>query len=157
MNIIPHPDFDLFGIPPTQLTVEKDIYSEHRPKSIISYNTQLQFEIHTGIDEYVQLRESLFYLKFKVNIKKKGNGNVTDADWKKIAPVSYLLHSMFRQVDVEIDGKQITTSLQTYAYKSRFEHDLGFTADAKKSHLTAAGAYNDTNEKKIFLKNVLKF
>jgi len=57
---------------------------------------------------------------------------------------------MFRQVDVEIDGKQITTSPQTYAYKSRFEHDLGFTADAKKSHLTAAGAYNDTNEKKDF-------
>jgi hypothetical protein len=54
---------------------------------------------------------------------------------------------MFKQLDLEIDDKSITLSPQTYPYKARFEFDLGFTDDAKKSHLTAAGAYNDIDEK----------
>jgi len=146
-NITPHPDFDLFGLPPTQLTVEKDVFTEHRPINITNSSSVIQFVIPTSIDEYIQLRESLLYLKFKVNLKKKDGTDVDESDWANVAPVSYLLHSMFRQIDLEIAGKSITLSPQTYAYKSRFEFDLGFTNDAKISHLTAAGAYNDTDEK----------
>jgi hypothetical protein len=146
-NITPHPDFDLFGLPPTQLTVEKDVYTEHRPISILSSNSVVQFVVPTNMDEYVQLRETLLYLKFKINLKKKDASAVSAEDWKKVAPVNYLLHSMFRQIDFEIAGKSITLSPQTYAYKARFEYDLGFTDDAKKSHLTAAGAYDDVSEK----------
>ena len=155
--VTPHPDFDLFGLPPTQQTVEKDVFTEHRPISILNSNSVIQFVVPTSLDEYVQLRESLLYLKFKINIKKKDGTNVTEADWKKIAPVNYLLHSMFRQIDLEFAGKSITLSPQTYAYKARLEYDFGFTNDAKKSHLTAAGAYDDYTEKKSISENRSKF
>ncbi len=45
-NVTPHPDFDLFGVPPTQLTIERDIQSEHRPIST-------RFKIYNTICNYV--------------------------------------------------------------------------------------------------------
>jgi len=146
-NITTHPDFNLFGLPPTQLTVEKDVFTEHRPINTYNSSSVIQFVIPTNIDEYIQLRESLLYVKLKISLKKKDNAKIFANDWKNVAPVNYLLHSMFKQLDLEIDDKSITLSPQTYPYKARFEFDLGFTDDAKKSHLTAAGAYNDIDEK----------
>jgi hypothetical protein len=70
-NITPHPDFDLFGVPPTQLTIEKDVQSEHRPISVLSSGSVIQFNINSAIDEYIQLRDTLLKIVLKINIKKK--------------------------------------------------------------------------------------
>src|SRR6266581_3939221 len=93
-SIVVNPDMDLFGVPPTQLTVERDLLTEHRPISIINSNSIIQFNIQSGLDEYIQLRECLFYLKIKVNIKKADSSAVAETDWEKLAPVNYLLHSI---------------------------------------------------------------
>jgi hypothetical protein len=115
-NITPHPDFDLFGVPPTQLTIERDVQSEHRPISTLDSRSIIQFVITTSNDEYIQLRDTLFKIKLKINIKKAAlNTNVDADDWKKIAPVNLLLHSLFKNVQVEVDGKSISLSPQTYA------------------------------------------
>src|SRR5277367_1800611 len=156
-SVTPHPDFDLFGVPPTQLTVEKDVLTEHRPISILNAFSVIQYTIPTAVDEYIQLRESLIYMKIKVNIKKKDGTNVVEADWAKVAPVNYFLHSLFKQVDLEIDGKSITLSPQTYAYKAYFESLLGFTKDAKESYLSASGYYIDNTSKSVVSTTASKF
>ena len=61
-NITPHPDFDLFGVPPTQLTIERVIQSEHRPISVLDSRSFIQFVITTATDEYNQLRDTLLKL-----------------------------------------------------------------------------------------------
>src|SRR5277367_820231 len=154
-SVTPHPDFDLFGVPPTQLTVEKDILTEHRPISILNSYSVIQFTIPTGVDEYIQLRESLLYMKIKINLKKTDKTDVVAADWLKVAPVNYLLHSLFKQVDLEIDGKSITLSPQTYAYKAYFESLLGFTKDAKESYLSASGYFIDNTDKTGYLSSAV--
>jgi hypothetical protein len=35
-SLVALPEFDLFGVPPAQLTVEKDSQTEHRPISTLS-------------------------------------------------------------------------------------------------------------------------
>jgi hypothetical protein len=149
-NITPHPDFDLFGVPSTQWTVERNIQTEHRPISIIDSRSIIQFVVDSPMDEYIQLRDSMIKVKLKINIKKTDNSNVTEADWKKIAPVNYLLQSLFSNVQVEIGGKPITMTPHTYAYKSYFDAILNFTNDARKTFLSASGFYDDIDSKNKF-------
>jgi hypothetical protein len=145
-NITPHPDFDLFGVPPTQLTIERDVQSEHRPISVLNSTSIIQFVIHSAIDEYIQLRDTLFKIKLKINLTKKDRTNVVEDDWKKVAPVNYLLQSMFSYINVEINNKPITMAPHTYAYKAYFDAILGFTKDARTSFLSAAGFVNTTDQ-----------
>jgi hypothetical protein len=64
-------EFDLFGVPPTQLTVERDIQTEHRPISILNNSSPpIEFEIHTGIDEYIQMRECELNLHIRINCEE---------------------------------------------------------------------------------------
>jgi hypothetical protein len=37
ISLVALTEFDLFGVPPTQLTVEKDIQTEHRPIATLSH------------------------------------------------------------------------------------------------------------------------
>jgi hypothetical protein len=98
-SLVALPEFDLFGVPPTQLTVEKDIQTDHRPISTLSSSSSpIQFEIHTGIDEYIQMRECELYLCIRVSLVKLGSSpDITADDWKKVSPVNYLLHSMINK------------------------------------------------------------
>src|SRR5277367_6591333 len=149
-NITPHPDFDLFGVPPTQLTIERDVQTEHRPISVLNSASIIQFVIHSAVDEYIQLRDTLLKMRIKINLKKKDNTNVVEDDWKKIAPTNYLLQSLFSYVNLEIDNKPVTMSPHTNAYKAYFDSILGFTKDARNSYLSAAGFYEDTTSKSTF-------
>ena len=45
---------------------------------------------------------------------------------------------MFKQIDIELNGKQITMAPQTYPYKAIIETMIGFTEDAKKTYLTGS-------------------
>lgn len=149
-NIAPHPDFDIFSVPPTQLTIERDVQSEHRPISVLDSTSVIQFVINTPVDEYIQLRDTLLKIKIKINLTKKDKSHVNEADWKKVAPVNYLLQSIFSYVHLEIDNKAITLAPHTYAYKAYFDTILGFTKDARNSYLTAAGFYDDIESKTSF-------
>jgi hypothetical protein len=144
----PLPELDIFGVPPTQTSIERTYTTEHRPIAALDSSASIQFEIHTGIDEYIQFRDTELYLRLKIKLHKANAQAIVESDWDKVSPVNYLLHSLFKQVDVEIGDKQITLSPQTYAYRSYFEGLLGFKDDAKKSYLSAALWSNDSPKDK---------
>ena len=140
-------DYDLFSVPPTQLTVEKNIITEHRPLSTLTPDSMIEFSVSSAIDEYIHLRETMLYIKLKIDIVRATGSNITAADWKKIQPVNNLLHSLFRSVDLEIEGKSVTQAPQTYPYKAYFETLLGFTDEAKKGYLSSSFWYDDQDKK----------
>ena len=145
---VPLPKMDLFGVPPTQTMIERDIVTEHRPIATIDPTSFIQFEIQTAIDEYIDLEKLLLYMKVKL---QRNSSIKAEADYENICPTNYLLHSMIKQVDVFVGDKQITSNSPTYAYKAYFEAFLGFSRDAKKSHMTSALWYNDENTKEDIL------
>ena len=144
-STVPLPKFDLFGVPPTQNVIERDIVTEHRPITTIDPNSFVQFEIYTAADEYLDLEKLFLYIKVKV---KEDSKIATDTDWDDVAPVNYLLHSLIKQLDIFIGDKQITTTSPTYSYKAYIEALFGYTISAKKSHLEAAGWIHDDAERK---------
>ena len=143
-SAIPLPKFDLFGVPPTQSVIERDIVTEHRPIASVDPNSFIQFEIYTAADEYLDFEKLFLYMKVKV----KQDATITDSDWPDIGPVNYAMHAIIKQLDIFIGDKQITTSSPTYAYKAYIEALFGYTQSAKKSFLDAAGWFEDEEDNK---------
>lgn len=129
---------DLFSTPPTQYAIQSNLVTEHRPIATITSDSTLTFLIHTPVDEYIQLKDAMLRMKIRVNLVKADGSTPASSDWAYVSPVNYLLHSMFKQIDIEINGKQISMAPQTYPFKAIFETIVGYTEDAKTSHLTAA-------------------
>jgi len=148
-QLVALPEFDIFGVPPTQTTVERDILTEHRPIAALSPNTHIQFNLSSGEDEYIQLQESLLYMKIRVSIVKLDKSPITADDWKKVSPVNYLLHSMFKYIELEVGDQLITMAPNSYSYRAYFDALLGFSKESKNSHLTGALWSNDTSDKVI--------
>jgi hypothetical protein len=137
-------EYDLFGLPPVQTTVDGTVLTEHRPISILNAGGHIEFIVPSGINEYIIPRETLLYVKMRVILSKSDKSEVISTDWNNVSVVNNLLNSLWQQIDVSIGDTQTTVSLQTYSWKSFFENTLGFSDDAKKSFMSASGWF--TNE-----------
>ena len=71
----------------------------------------------------------------------------TGGNQTSVAPVNNFLHSLFKQVDVYLNGKQVTPAMSTYAYRAYIETLLNYDVSAKKSQFTSALYYKDTATK----------
>ncbi len=75
---------------------------------------------------------------------KADGTNLSGDEQSDIAPVNNFLHSLFKQVDVYLNGKQVTPAMGTYAYRAYLETLLNYDVSAKESQLTSAMYYKDT-------------
>jgi hypothetical protein len=75
----------------------------------------------------------------------KANGtNLSGNEQPSIGPANNFLHTLFKQVDVYMNGKQVTPAMGTYAYRAYLETLLNYNVSAKESQLTSALYYKDT-------------
>lgn len=138
------PELDLFGVPPTQLSIERDICTEYRPISTLSNSSSLiNFEIFANNDEYIQFNKTELMLRIRIDISKKGKIDLKADDWKLIWPVNNLLHSMIKQINVAIGNNDITVSSNNYAYRAYLETLFNYNINAKQNFLTASLWYAD--------------
>lgn len=137
-GIAPLPQFELWSVPPTQVSVIKDIRTDVRPLASLSSNQPIEFVHNTAIDEYMNFDETYLIVKARVNLSKEDKSDIKKADWDNVFPVQYLLHSLFTQCEVKIGDKEVTLSPQTYHYRAYIETLLGFSRDAKDTHLECA-------------------
>ena len=143
-SVTPLQEFDIFGVPATQTTVDQDILTEHRPTSALDSKAFIEFSLSSGIDEYIRLDRTWIYIKIRVNISKPLMADVKVEDWKSISPVNNLLNSLFKQVDFVIGDRSVTLAHQTYPYKTDFEIKLGKSKETKESYLTSTLWYEDS-------------
>jgi len=81
----------------------------------------------------------MLYVQAKIT---KRNGTALEAT-TVVAPVNLFLHSLFSQVDISLNGTQVTSSTNTYPYRAMLKTLLSYGGDAKKSQLTSAMYYED--------------
>ncbi|RWS04209.1 uncharacterized protein B4U79_11400 [Dinothrombium tinctorium] len=142
-------ELDLFSVPPTQLSIEKSVETEHRPTSTLNATSFIEFDIPTSFDEYILLSETYLYMKVRIHLKKSGSEKITGADWSSVIPANYFLHSLFKVVELSYNGKEITRAPQSYAYRAYIEALLGYSEEAKKTHLTSALWFNDSDKRSV--------
>ena len=95
-----------------------------------------------GTDEYIDLSKTILVVEGKI---LNGDGtNLSGSGQTNVAPVNNFLHSLFKQIDVYLNGKQVTPAMGTYAYRSYIETLLNYDVSAKKSQLSSALYFKDT-------------
>ena len=132
-------ELDLFSVPPTQTSIETATFVEYHPISSLTDGAPIEFDISSSGDDYIDFNDSQLFVRMKI-VKADGS-NLAAAE--KVGPVNNTLHSLFSQVDVSLNGTQITDSSNTYSYRALIEDLLSFGSEAKKSQLTCALFYKD--------------
>ena len=135
-------EVDLFTIPPTQQSLEKGRWVDYQPLSTVQNDDSAITFMISGTDEYIDLSKTILYVEGKIQ-----NGDESDlsgGSQASIAPVNNFLHSLFKQVDVYFNGKQVTPAMGTYAYRSYIETLLNYDVTAKQSQFSSALYYKDT-------------
>ena len=139
-------EVDLFSVPPTQQSLERGRWIDYAPlSSVTNPNSAITFLI-AGTDEYIDLSKTILTVTGKVTLKD-GTSKLTGGGQSNVAPVNNFLHSLFRQVDVYLNGKQVTPAMGTYAYRSYIETLLNYDVSAKESQFSSALYYKDTATK----------
>ena len=132
-------ELDLFSVPPTQTSIESGTFVEYHPISAIVGSAPIEFDISASGEDYMDLANS--YLFVKAKIQRADGANLDNAD--EVGPVNNFLHSMFSQIDIQLNGTLISSSTNTYPYRAYIENLLSYGPAAKASHLTAALFYKD--------------
>jgi hypothetical protein len=136
-------ELDLFSVPPTQTSIEHGTWVEYHPLSTITDGAPIEFDVNGTGEEYMDFANSYLYVKAKI---VKGDGTNIAGD-ETVGPVNNFMHSLFSQVDVSLNGTQISSSTATYPYRSYIENLLSYGPASKKSQLTSALFYKDMGER----------
>lgn len=135
-------EMDLFSVPPTQTVIEYGSWEKVNP--IAGLSQPFEFEVSGTGDQYLDLEETQLYVKFKVT-KRTGASLVHVGDNKDyVGPVNYTLHSLFKQIDVSLNGQQVSDSSACYPYRAYLETLLNYGREAKQDQLSTALYYKDT-------------
>ena len=136
-------EVDLFRVPPTQQSLERGRWIDYPPiSSVQNPDSAITFLI-AGTDEYIDLSKTILTVTGNI-MKKDGTTKLAGGGQSNVAPVNNFLHSLFRQVDVYLNGKQVTPAMGTYAYRSYIETLLNYDVSAKESQFSSALYYKDT-------------
>ena len=148
MSIVTNAELDLFARPPVQTSIEHGAMKDYYPVSGMIQSGPLEFTINGSAEHYLDLSSAFLYVN--AQISDAGVQDKVDADLA--APVNNWVHSLFSQVDVSLNGKLVSSSSNTYAYRSYIETLLSFGRGCKKTFLTNGMWYKDTAGKFDILK-----
>ena len=135
-------EIDLFSVPPTQQSLERGRWIDYAPLSSVENPDSAITYLIAGTDEYIDLSKTILTVSGKITAE--GGATLTGGNQTSVAPVNNFLHSLFKQVDVYLNGKQVTPAMSTYAYRAYIEILLNYDVSAKKSQFTSALYYKDT-------------
>ena len=135
-------EVDLFSVPPTQLSLEKGRWIDYRPLSSVQNPDSAITFLIAGTDEYIDLSKTILYVEG--NVVDGNGGALSGGTQTNVAPVNNFLHSLFKQVDVYLNGKQVTPAMGTYPYRSYIETLLNYDVSARNSQLSSALYFKDT-------------
>ena len=114
-----------------QVVIERTNWVEYSPVTALNSNSPIDFLIVS--DQYLDLSESLLYVRFKLN----------DGAGYSVAVVNNILSSAFADIEVTMDEKIVESTNHLYPYKSMFTILLNYNADAKNSTLATSGYFED--------------
>ncbi|XP_054708218.1 uncharacterized protein F54H12.2-like [Uloborus diversus] len=148
-------ELDLFTLPPTQAAIEKGQFVEYHPIASIRDGSPLEFSISGSGVEYTDLNASYIYVKAKI-VKADGSNispKITKPDGSEVeevvVPTNLFLHSLFSQIDISLNERNISSASNTYPYRAYIETLLNYGEDAKKSQLTCELFYKDEQPEEI--------
>ena len=141
-------EIDLFSVPPTQQSLERGRWIDYAPLSSVENPDSAITYLIAGTDEYIDLSKTILTVTGKI-MMSDGTTALTGGNQTSVAPVNNFLHSLFKQVDVYLNGKQVTPAMSTYAYARNLNLLLPCTIKIQQQRWMKPGLYRAIQ--KIFL------
>ena len=130
----------LFQKPFVENAVKEIYYVEYAPRNSFSDGSSIEFNVSPTSPDYIDLSKSR--LKVKARISK--NDGTPVAPTNKVAFVNLTLHSLFRQVDLMLNGKIISPDIGVnYPYKAMLDVLLNYGYSSKESQLQSELYFKD--------------
>ena len=127
-------EFDLFGVPPTQTSLEHGTTVEYHPVAALIDSAPIEFNVPGSGEDYVDLANSFLYVTAKIT-----NESGTDlAPWTAVGPTNLFLHCLFLQIDMYLNDKLIISFVNTCAFRAYLKTLLSYGKAAKDMQLTAS-------------------
>ena len=100
----------------------------------------LEFTITGSGDEYLDASSTYLHITDNISV-----GRVTKpTEYDKVAPVNNWVQSLFSHVYVSLNGKVVSSSSNTYTYRTYIETLLTFSKACKNPFLANSMWYKDT-------------
>ena len=129
-------ELDLFCLPPTQVAIEDSKWVQVNPREV-NDSYSIKFEYQAGSGLYLDLAKT--YLSFQAKIDGAG-ADPND----KAGPVNNTAHSLFKQIDLEINGQVVTPSSPFYPYVSMLVALSNYGKEAARTQNEIQGYSKDT-------------
>lgn len=133
-------ELEIFSLPYLQKDIESGQWIDFHPVSNISDGGPIEFHVSGSGEKYTDLENTQLHVNVKI---VKANLSAT-GDQDKVGPVNLFLHSLFSQVDVFLQDRLVSSSNNTYPYRSFLETLLSYGKEAKESLLTSELYFKDT-------------
>ena len=105
-------EVDLFGSIMQQNVIENEFNREYAPLATIQPFMTIEFTVKSANDLYLDLNNSHLHVIYKIT---KPDG--TNIDAITAAPINLTLHSMFREIGLELYGRNVGDTSQLYPYR----------------------------------------
>ena len=128
-------DFDIFVRKPKQSSTVEANETIYRPIESVD-QTDIEFVIPGGSDTYVDLDLKLFV---KGKLQTEDNADLSETDYTVV--VNNLLHSLFSQCTIYLNGTQITQATELYPYRAYIDEGDMLGGDCSKPEQTKNGGF----------------
>ncbi|XP_037926237.1 uncharacterized protein LOC119661110 [Hermetia illucens] len=142
-------ELDLFSSSPIQSNILKTEEVAYKPIASLDNSTVLEFVSVGHGDTYRDLSSIYLRLKVQLNKAKDGKEELYDKAAIPIGVVNNVLHSLFRQCTIQLNGRPIAEIDYNYQYRAYIENLLNYGKNTAETHLESVGWYLDENEMDI--------
>lgn len=130
----------LFEDLPTSHSIQESGFTEYHPISTLDGGGPIEFVITGSNEEYIDCND--IYLRVLVRVTLS-DGSAIDPAKNSVAFINSTLSSLFSDVTLLLNDKQVEGGQQHYAYKAYLLQLLQFPGSVKRTHLEITGWHND--------------
>lgn len=144
-------ELDLFKPRSVQTSILKTEEISYKPLTSLENQSVIEFACQGHGDSY--LDPSSINLRLKIQVTKRDGTLYKAGDADQPGVVNNILSSLFRQVNVSLNGKSVNSSDGNYSYRAYIETLLNYGGDANRTHLETVGWNTDLNSRSKLLSN----
>ena len=124
-------------------TFEKEYERDFSPISALNPGAPIEFLIPGTSLFYISLKDSYFDIQLKISVSD-GNNIANDAP---VGPANLIAHTIFSNIELYINGKQVTEPTNHYHYRAYIQTLLNSTPYEQSKRLIMEGWEIDTTAK----------
>ena len=120
----------LFGSIMLQNIIDNEFNREYASLTTIQHCAPIEFMVKWSNDLYLDLNNSRLLVLAKIT-----NADGTNIKANTVGLINLPLHSMFREISVELNGRNVSDTRALYPYRVYLETLLNFNKETKNTRL----------------------